>query len=87
VGAIGKTTRPGDGYVTIGAGTAAAGVGRVEGLAFQALEKGPGGTGPDGFRPGAPVAGEPGTVVATGGAVLARDARRRHRGAVIGAVG
>ena len=38
VRAIEKTTRPGDGYVTIGAGTAAAGVARVEGLAFDVGE-------------------------------------------------
>jgi hypothetical protein len=87
VRAIHKTTRPGDGYVTIGAGTAAAGVERVDGLAFQALERGPGGPGGDGFRPGAPIAGQPGTIVATGGPDLRRDARQRHRGAAIGALG
>ena len=87
VRAIEKTTRPGDGYVTIGAGTAAAGVTRVEGLAFDAGEPGPGGTELRGFQPGAPVAGPPGSVVATGGPELARDARRRHRGAEIGALG
>lgn len=75
VRAIKKTTRPGDGYVTIGAGTAAAGVTEVEGLAFDAGET------------GAPVAGPPGSIVATGGPELARDARRRHRGAEIGALG
>jgi hypothetical protein len=75
VRAIEKTTQTGDGYVTIGAGTAAAGVTRVEGLAFDAGE------------PGAPAGGPPGSIVATGGSELARDARRRHRGAEIGALG
>jgi hypothetical protein len=75
VRAIEKTTQPGDGYVTIGAGTAAAGVTRVVGLAFDAGE------------PGAPVAGPPGSILATGGPALARAARRRHRGAEIGALG
>jgi len=89
VRAIEKTTRPGAGYVTIGAGTAAAGVARVEGLAFDAGEAGPSGPGPGaaGLHPGPPVAGPPGSVVATGVAALARDARRRHRGAEIGALG
>lgn len=87
VRAIEKTTRPGDGYVTIGAGTAAAGVKRVEGLAFDAGEPGPGGAELASFHPGPPVAGPPGSVVATGGAELSRDARRRHRGAEVGALG
>ena len=87
VRAIEKTTEPGDGYVTIGAGTAAAGVTRVEGLAFDAGEPGPGGSEGRGFQPGPPVAGAPGSIVATGGPELARDARRRHRGAEIGALG
>ena len=89
VRAIEKTTRPGDGYVTIGAGTAAAGVAKVEGLAFDAGEHGPSGPGPSsaGLHPGPPVAGQPGSVVATGLAALARDARHRHRGAEIGALG
>jgi hypothetical protein len=87
VRAIERKTRPGDGYVTIGAGTAAAGVARVEGLAFDAGERSPGGAGLDGFRPGAPVPGSPGSIVALGGQELARDARRRHRGAEIAALG
>jgi hypothetical protein len=77
VRAIERKTQPGDGYVTIGAGTAAAGVARVEGLAFDPGEPGP----------GAPASGPPGSVVAVGGPELARDARRRHRGAEIGALG
>ena len=62
---IGRETRPGDGYVTIGAGTAAAGVRGVEGLADSAA----------------------GGVVSRAGPASARDARRRHRGAEIGALG
>ena len=84
---IEKTTQPGDGYVTIGAGTAAAGVTRVEGLAFDTGEPSPGGTERQGFQPGAPVAGPPGSIVALGVPELARDAKRRHRGAKIGALG
>jgi hypothetical protein len=87
VRAIERETRPGDGYVTIGAGTAAAGVSGVEGLAFDAGEAGPGGTGPGGDDPGSPVAGPAGGIVSTGVGALARDARRRHRGAQIGALG
>jgi hypothetical protein len=62
---IERATRPGDGYVTIGAGTAAAGVRRVEGLADNVA----------------------GGVVSRAGPELARDARRRHRGAEVGALG
>jgi hypothetical protein len=62
---IERETRPGDGYVTIGAGTAAAGVRGVEGLADNVN----------------------GSVVSRAGPELARDARRRHRGAEIGALG
>ena len=65
VRAIDRETRPGDGYATIGAGTAAAGVHRVEGLAFD----------------------RSGAVVSTAVPELLRDARRRHRGAEIGALG
>src|SRR5206468_6994182 len=66
VRAIEKETRPGDGYVTIGAGTAAAGVAKVEGLAFDAGEPQPGGTGIAGARRGPPAPGAVGTVVSTG---------------------
>ena len=65
VRAIEKQTRPGDGYATIGAGTAAAGVRRVEGLAFE----------------------KSGGIVSIATPELARDARGRHRGAEIGALG
>ncbi|HYT39915.1 MAG TPA: hypothetical protein VEN99_10410, partial [Acidimicrobiia bacterium] len=87
VRAIERETRPGDGYVTIGAGTAAAGVARVEGLAFDAGEPRPELAGIAGYRLGSPVAGPAGAVVSTGGPELARDARHRHRGAEIGALG
>jgi hypothetical protein len=62
---IERETRPGDGYVTIGAGTAAAGVRGVEGLADNVA----------------------GGVVSRAMPELTRDARRRHRGAEIGALG
>ena len=65
VRAIHRETRPGDGYVTIGAGTAAAGVRAVEGLAFE----------------------QSGAIVSTAVSELAGDARDRHRGAEIGALG
>jgi hypothetical protein len=87
VRAIERETRPGDGYVTIGAGTAAAGVARVEGLAFDAGEPRPEKAGIARHRLGSPVPGPSGGVVSTGGPELARDARRRHRGAEIGALG
>jgi hypothetical protein len=62
---IDRETRPGDGYVTIGAGTAAAGVRRVEALADIV----------------------PGGMVSRAVPELTRDAKRRHRGAEIGALG
>jgi len=62
---IERETRPGDGYVTIGAGTAAAGVRRVEGMADDVA----------------------GGMVSRAIPELERDARRRHRGAEIGALG
>ncbi len=65
VRAIEKTTRPGDGYVTVGAGTAAAAVRRVEGLAFDEADG----------------------IVSRAGPELRRDARGRHRGAEVGALG
>src|SRR5204863_527377 len=40
-----------------------------------------------GYRLGSPVAGPAGAVVSTAGPELARDARHRHRGAEIGALG
>jgi hypothetical protein len=87
VRAIERQTRPGDGYVTIGAGTAAAGVARVEGLAFDTGERRPEQAGIAGYRLGAPAIGPPGGVAAVGGPDLARNARQRHRGAEIGALG
>ena len=74
---IRRTPFPGDGYVTIGAGAQAAGVAGVEGLAFDVGEAHSGGT----------AAGPPGAVVSMGMEELARDARRRYRGAEIGALG
>ncbi|HKN91643.1 MAG TPA: hypothetical protein VJ622_15320 [Acidimicrobiia bacterium] len=84
---IAKQTRPGDGYVTIGAGTAAAGVAKVDGLAFDAGEL----FAPDGqieaFRQRNPVTVAQGGVASIATPDLARDARHRHRGAEIGALG
>lgn len=74
---IRRTTFPGDGYVTIGAGAQAAGVGDVEGLAFDAGEA----------RPDGPASAPPGAVVSPAMDELARDARRRYRGAEVGALG
>jgi hypothetical protein len=74
---IRRTTYPGDGYVTIGAGAQAAGVAEVEGLAFDVGETSPGNT----------ITGPDGAVVSLAMDELARDARRRYRGAEIGALG
>ncbi|HYH49779.1 MAG TPA: hypothetical protein VEG38_09545 [Acidimicrobiia bacterium] len=74
---IRRTTYPGDGYVTIGAGAQAAGVAGVAGLAFDVGEAHPGGT----------ASGPAGAVVSMAMDELARDARRRYRGAEIGALG
>ncbi|MDQ1487883.1 MAG: hypothetical protein QOJ23_397 [Actinomycetota bacterium] len=89
VRAIERQTRPGDGYVTIGAGTAAAGVARVEGLAFDTGERRPEQAGIAGYRLGVPPPARravswrsvdrswPGTPVsATGGRRSALWARR-----------
>jgi len=62
---IERETRPGDGYATIGAGTAAAGIRGVEGLADNVN----------------------GSIVSRAVPELDRDAKRRHRGAEIGALG
>ncbi|HVW31947.1 MAG TPA: hypothetical protein VHL53_05360 [Acidimicrobiia bacterium] len=86
VRAVERRTRPGDGYATIGAGTAAAGVARVEGLAFDADEL---------SRPDLPplaeraraVAGPGAAVVTVATPEIARRARHTHRGAEIGALG
>jgi hypothetical protein len=84
---IRRRTLPGDGYTTIGAGTAAAGVSAVDGLAFDTAEcrQPPPAIAPYCDRASAtdPAAG----IVSVAPAALARDARHRHRGAEIGALG
>jgi hypothetical protein len=86
VRAIERDTRPGDGYVTLGAGTAAAGVEGVEGLAFDAGEPLPPGRAAEAYRHRSPPV-PAGGVVSVAGPDLSRDARGRHRGARIGALG
>jgi hypothetical protein len=84
---IRRHTLAGDGYATIGAGTAAAGVAAVDGLAFDAGEcrQPPPGIAPYCDR----TAGTDATagIVSVATPDLAGDARRRHRGAEIGALG
>ncbi|HEV7865987.1 MAG TPA: hypothetical protein VGR20_25050, partial [Acidimicrobiia bacterium] len=87
VRAIERQTRPGDGYATIGAGTAAAGVAKVEGLAFDTDEVLPPGSDVEAYRRRSPVTAADGDVVTVAIADLARNARHRHRGAEIGALG
>ena len=87
VRAIERETRPGDGYVTIGAGTAAAGVARVEGLAFETGECRPPGPGIEADCRRLPATAPADGIVSVAGPELARDARHRHRGAEVGALG
>ncbi|HZQ76559.1 MAG TPA: hypothetical protein VFE55_04460 [Acidimicrobiia bacterium] len=86
VRAVTKETDPGDGYATIGAGTAVAGPARLEGLAFNADEcrEPPGGIEEECRR--SPVT-ETRAIVSVAIPELARDARHQHRGAEIGALG
>jgi hypothetical protein len=84
---ISKQTRPGDGYVTIGAGTAAAGVARVEGLAFDAGECRRPAAGIEAYCRRTPLTASASGIVSVAPPELARDARHRHRGAEIGALG
>jgi len=83
---IRRHTRPGDGYATIGAGTAAAGVPAVDGLAFDADEcrQPPGGI--EAYCRRSPVSDSE-AIVSVAIPELTRDTRRRHRGAEIGALG
>jgi hypothetical protein len=83
---IRRHTRTGDGYATLGAGTASAGVLPVENLAFAPGEPFEDGTAAEAFvrRTGARAEG---AVLSMAGGALAADAARRHRGAEIGALG
>jgi hypothetical protein len=83
---IRRHTRAGDGYATIGAGTAAAGVAMVDNLAFSPDEPFEEGTAAEAFfrRTGARPEG---AVLGMAAGALAADAARRHRGAEIGALG
>jgi len=84
--AIHRETTPGEGYATVGAGTAVSGADGVDNLAFQAGEPVEEGTAADAFtrRTGHPAAG---AVLSLAGPALAADAGQRHRGAEIGALG
>jgi hypothetical protein len=83
---IRRHTKAGDGYATIGAGTAAAGVSLVDNLAFAPSEPFEGGTAADAFvrRTGAR---PDGAVLSMSAGALAADALRRNRGAEVGALG
>lgn len=83
---IRRHTFPGDGYATVGAGTAAAGVFGLDGLAFGVDEPFEDGTAGDAYRRRTGRAA-PGTVVSLAGRALEQDADRRHRGAEIGVFG
>ena len=83
---IRRHTFPGDGYVTVGAGTAAAGVFGLDGLAFGIDEPFEDGTAGDAYRRRTGRAA-PGPVVSLAGRALEQDADRRHRGAEIGIFG
>ncbi|HET9771964.1 MAG TPA: hypothetical protein VFS16_13815, partial [Acidimicrobiia bacterium] len=81
-----RHTFPGDSYATFGAGTAAAGVPAVDGLAFaveEPFEEGPAG---DTYRRRTGRA-PAGPIVSLAGRDLERDADRRYRGAEIGVFG
>jgi hypothetical protein len=84
--AINRATTPGEGYATIGAGTPVSGVNRLDNLAFQADESFEGGQAADVYtrRTGRPASG---AVLSLAGPALAADAKSRHRGAEIGALG
>jgi hypothetical protein len=86
VRAINRDTTPGEGYATVGAGTAVSGVNGLDNLAFQAAEPVEEGTAADAFtrRTGHPATG---AVLSLAGPALAADAKHRHRGAEIGALG
>jgi hypothetical protein len=81
-----RHTFPGDGYATLGAGTAAAGVPAVDGLAFAVDELFEDGTAADAYRRRTGRAPS-GPIVSLAGRALEQDAARRHRGAEIGALG
>jgi hypothetical protein len=81
-----RHTFPGDGYATLGAGTAAAGVPGVDGLAFGVEEPFEDGTAGDAYRRRTGRAA-PGPVVSLAGRALEQDADRRYRGAEIGVFG
>jgi hypothetical protein len=85
VRAVHRTTQPGEGYATIGAGTAVGGVEGLDNLAFQAGEPFEEGTAAEAFtrRAGQGPSGE---VLSMAALPLAADAARRHRGAEIGAL-
>jgi hypothetical protein len=83
---IRRHTFPGDGYATFGAGTAAAGVSGLDGLAFGIDEPFEDGTAGDAYRRRTGRAA-PGPVVTLAGRALEQDADRRHRGAEIGIFG
>lgn len=83
---IRRHTFPGDGYATLGAGTAAAGVSGLDGLAFGIDEPFEDGTAGDAYRRRTGRAAS-GAVVSLAGRALQQDAARRHRGAEIGILG
>jgi hypothetical protein len=85
VRAVHRTTSPGEGYVTVGAGTAAGGVDGLDNLAFQAGEPLEDGTAAEAFtrRTGQVPSGE---VVSMATQALVDDAAGRHRGAEVGAL-
>ena len=89
---IRRHTFPGDGYATLGAGTAAAGVPGADGLAFGADEPFEDGTAGDAYRRRTGHAlnkdgTAAGNIVSLSGRALQSDADRRHRGAEIGILG
>jgi hypothetical protein len=81
-----RHTFPGDSYATFGAGTSAAGVPAVDGLAFAVDEPFEDGTAGDTYRRRTGRA-PAGPIISLAGQDLERDADRRYRGAEIGAFG
>jgi hypothetical protein len=81
-----RHTFPGDSYATLGAGTSAAGVPAVDGLAFAVDEPFEDGAAGDTYRRRTGRA-PAGPIISLAGRDLERDADRRYRGAEIGAFG